>query len=333
MKIRLSASRRFDTRNLRHLPWSGQVAVAQSLGVRAERRIDMSIRIERNRSFASLFGMVLCVVFFIGVLESSSGTGIKEVLYDDYATVLKSYVDDHGMVNYALLKANRKPLDNFILSLSRLDPEAYKRWDNREKMAFWINAYNALTLKAIIDHYPIEASLLKSFVYPRNSIRQIPGVWDKLTFAVMGKEITLDGIEHDTLRAEFNEPRIHVALVCAAMGCPPLRNEPYVGAKLDAQLDDQAANFLKDQTKFRIDRVDNQVYLSSIFDWFGQDFVKAYGTDSEFSGFSPKERAVLNFVIRYLEPGDKAYLLKGRFSIVYLKYDWSLNEQRIGTRS
>jgi hypothetical protein len=249
--------------------------------------------------------------------------------YDDYGMILKGYVDDHGMVNYKGLKADRKPLDNFISSLSRLDTKLYEGWNDKEKIAFWINAYNALTLKAIIDHYPIEAALLKSFVYPKNSIRQIPGVWDKLTFAAMGGDMTLDGIEHETLRAKFDEPRIHVALVCAAMGCPPLRTEPYTGAKLDSQLDDQAAKFLKNPEKFRIDRNNKKVYLSPIFDWFGQDFVKTYGADKEFSGFSGKERAVLNFVSRYLEPADKAYLLKGGFSVEYLSYDWSLNEKEI----
>ena len=289
----------------------------------------MSVNTGTNRFFASLFGIMFWVVILVGGTELSVGSAIAEISFQDYAAVLTSYVDDHGMVDYKGLKANRRPLDNFALSLSRLDPKLYDGWNDREKIGFWINAYNALTLKAIIDHYPIEASLLKSFVYPKNSIRQIPGVWDKLTLAVMGRDIALDGIEHETLRAKFHEPRIHVALVCAAMGCPLLRNEPYTGAKLDSQLDDQATKFLKNPEKFRIDRNNQKVYLSPIFDWFGQDFVKTYGTDKEFSGVSDKERAVLNFVGRYLTPADKAYLLKGGFSIDYLKYDWALNENKI----
>lgn len=288
----------------------------------------MTFKTGRNQFFASLFGIMVWAMVLSSGPELTAGTAIAEISLDDYAAILISYVDDHGMVDYKGLKANRKPLDTFVLSLSRLDLKLYEGWNDKEKIAFWINAYNALTLKAIIDHYPIQASLLKSFVYPKNSIRQIPGVWDKLKFAVMGTDMTLDGIEHETLRAKFNEPRIHVALVCAARGCPPLRNEPYTGAKLDSQLDDQAAKFLKNPEKFRIDRNNQKVYLSPIFDWFGQDFVKTYGTDKEFSGFSEKERAVLNFVGRYLAPADKAYLLKGGFSIEYLKYDWSLNEKK-----
>jgi hypothetical protein len=288
----------------------------------------MNLNTGRNRFFASLFGITFWAAILAGGTELIAGSAIAEISFDDYGAILTSNVDDRGMVDYKGLKANRKPLDNFLLSVSRLDLKLYEGWNDKEKIAFWINAYNALTLKAIIDHYPIQASLLKSFVYPKNSIRQIPGVWDKLTFAVMGRDMTLDGIEHETLRAKFNEPRIHVALVCAAMGCPPLRNEPYTGAKLDSQLDDQAAKFLKNPEKFRIDRNNKKVYLSPIFDWFGQDFVKTYGADKEFSGFSEKERAVLNFVGRHLAPADKAYFLKGGFSIEYLKYDWSLNEKK-----
>ncbi len=292
-------------------------------------KITMNLNFGRNRWLSFLFGVMFGVMILVCGIELRAGTAAAEISFDDYAAVLKSHVDDHGMVNYKGLKANRKPLDDFISSLSRLDPKFYDGWNDKEKIAFWINAYNALTLKAIVDHYPIEASFLKSFVYPKNSIRQIPGVWDKLTFAVMGSNMTLDGIEHSTLRAKFNEPRIHMALVCAAMGCPPLRNEPYTGAKLDAQLGDQAAKFLRNPEKFRIDRNNSKVNLSSIFNWFGQDFVKTYGTVKEFSGFSKKERAVLNFISRYLAPADRAFLLKSGFTIEYLKYDWSLNERKI----
>jgi hypothetical protein len=174
--------------------------------------------------------------------------------YEDYAALLATRVNQRGMVYYQGLKANPQRLHAFLAALADLSPETYQKWSEPEKTALWINAYNALTLKAIIDHYPIRASLFKSLVYPRNSIRQIPGVWDGLRFPVMGKKMTLDEIEHGVLRQEFNEPRIHLALVCAALGCPPLRTEPYEGAKLDRQLNDQARVFLANPHKFRIDR-------------------------------------------------------------------------------
>jgi hypothetical protein len=182
-------------------------------------------------------------------------------------------------------------------------------------------------LKAIIDHYPIKASFWRSLKFPRNSIRQIPGVWTDLKFPVMGQRMTLDEIEHGILRQKFNEPRIHMALVCAAMGCPPLRSEPYVGDKLNDQLNDQARRFLADPKKFKIDRNEGQVALSPIFKWFGEDFIRTYGTNAGFSRFQPKERAVLNFIQNYLSAADQEYLFKGDYAISYLGYDWSLNER------
>ncbi len=246
--------------------------------------------------------------------------------YADYGEVLKAYVNERGLVSYGALKAHRGRLDRFVHSLSTLSPKVYDTWSEREKIAFWINAYNALTLKAIIDNYPIKATFFRSLRFPSNSIRQIAGVWDRLTFTVMGNGMTLDQIEHETLRTKFHEPRIHMALVCAALGCPILRNVPYLAEELDAQLNDQTRRFLGNPEKFGIDRKAGTVHLSSIFKWFGQDFEKDYGTTEKFSRFKGPERSVLNFISGYLNPEDRTYLETGVFSIDYLKYDWSLNE-------
>jgi hypothetical protein len=256
-----------------------------------------------------------------GAVESGSFSD------EPYAAALSKYVDDRGMVNYQKLKVDRRDLDLFAASLARVKPEDNEPRDDKQKIAFWINAYNALTLEAIIRNYPIQSSLLRSVVYPKNSVRQIPGVWDKLRFVVVGREMTLNDIEHGTLRAKFNEPRIHLALVCAAMSCPPLRNEPYTAEKLDQQLDDQARRFLRSPQGFRIDRGESRVYLSAIFKWFGEDFIGTYGTSDKFAGKSDIERAVLNFVSGYVGQIDRDYLLKGSYRIEYLDYDWSLNEQ------
>ncbi|MBI1747529.1 MAG: DUF547 domain-containing protein [Acidobacteria bacterium] len=245
---------------------------------------------------------------------------------DDYARVLKTYVNDQGLVNYKEMKAHSQTLDAFVHALGKLDSKAYDAWTGPEKIAFWINAYNALTLEAIIRHYPIHASVIRSVVFPKNSIRQIPGVWDKRDWLVMGRHVSLDDIEHETLRKQFHEPRIHMALVCASIGCPPLRNELYTGAQLDDQLDDQARRLLTNPQKFRIDRDLGRVYISPLFKWFGEDFVKTYGTGEKFFGHGQTERAVLNFVSRYLEARDRDYLAAGKYRVEYLDYDWSLNE-------
>jgi hypothetical protein len=247
--------------------------------------------------------------------------------YDPYAAVLANYVDDRGLVDYRGLKANSGYLDAFAALLSQVKPDEYDSWNEKQKITFWINAYNALTLEAIVRNYPIDSSLVRSMLYPKNSIRQIPGVWDQLRFVVAGREMTLNDIEHGTLRAKFNEPRIHVALVCAAMSCPPLRREPYTGEQLDQQLEDQARTFLRSPRGLRIERSEGKVYLSSIFRWFGGDFIKTYGTSDKFGGKSDSERAVLNFVSHYVNESDRGFLLRGNYKIKYLDYNWSLNEQ------
>lgn len=247
--------------------------------------------------------------------------------YDDFARVLSTHVDERGLVDYRALKADRAPLDAFITRMAELDRATYDAWPEDARIAFWLNAYNGLTLQTIIDHYPIEAGLLGGLRFPDNSIRQIDDVWSGENHTVMGRRISLDHIEHEILRKDFDEPRIHMALVCAAMGCPELRGEPYVGARLDAQLDDQTDTFVRDPRKFRIDRDDDRVYVSSIFDWFGEDFIGRYLPEHGFEGHSAQQRAFLNFHAQYLDDADARYLRHGDYKVRHLNYDWSLNEQ------
>jgi hypothetical protein len=248
--------------------------------------------------------------------------------YNDFAEALKINVDEAGMVNYKKLKTEPEKLQAFITELGNLDRKDFDKWDDNEKIAFWLNAYNALTLKAIIDNYPIKSSFFKSRIYPKNSIRQIAGVWDKIKFKVMGQNLTLGHIEHKILRVKFDEPGVHVAMVCAAMGCPPLRNEPYTGDKLQEQLDDQARRFLSNSAKFKIARANDRIYLSPIFKWFAVDFIKKHGPKEKIGRHNKEQSAVLNYIASYLDEAQKDYVLTGKFKIKYLKYDWSLNEQQ-----
>ncbi|MDT8272232.1 MAG: DUF547 domain-containing protein, partial [Desulfomonilia bacterium] len=126
---------------------------------------------------------------------------------------------------------------------------------------------------------------------------------------------------------EYNEPRIHMAIVCASMGCAPLRNEPYTGDKLDAQLNDQSMTFLSSPKRLSIDTKEKVVWLSPYFKWFGEDFIKTYGTSDRFPGFNETERASLNFITAYSPDAQRTYLAEGNYTIKYLDYDWSLNEQ------
>jgi len=261
---------------------------------------------------------------FMASLVRAQGTEFSK---DKYAHVLKNYVDQEGLVDYQGLNESRQDLDDFLLAVNNLPPRTFQGWQDEEKISFWIDVYNAFTLKVILDHYPIKSSFLKSLKYPKNSIRQIAGVWDKITFPVMGERMSLDQIEHQILRKEFQEPRIHVALVCAAQSCPPLRQETYEGEMLSEQLDDQTRRFVSGREGFIIDREDNRVYLSSIFKWYGEDFIGVYEPESGYTGLNQKERAVLSFISQYLPDEDQKYLKDGSYKVKYLDYNWTLNEK------
>ena len=279
-------------------------------------------------TFGARNGQAAPVIMTLPIATVAASQAATPFSYQDYAQTLKTYVDDRGMVNYRRLKAKPQSLNAFKRSLSRLDRKVYNSWTDAQKIAFWINAYNGLTLAAIIDHYPIKSRWLASLTYPKNSIRQIKGVWDTLTFTVMGRKVTLEEIEHKILRGRFNEPGIHMALVCAAMSCPQLRNEPFEADRLKEQFADQAKKFIGGRLRFRMDRAKRIVYLSPILDWFGDDFVKRYTPPSGFAGFNKAQRATLYYVSLHLNKANAAFLKNQKYKIKYLDYDWSLNEQK-----
>ncbi len=232
-----------------------------------------------------------------------------------------AHVDDNGLVDYAALAADPADLDAYAAALATLDDDVVNGWDENQQIAFWSNAYNALTLQAIVEAFPLQQPA-DDEGHPRG-IRWIPGVWDQRTFNILGREMTLNDIEHQVLRVEFDEPRIHSALVCAALSCPPLRNEPFTAEHLD----DQTRRFLGHDNRFRIDRDGDKVYVSKILEWYGEDFVFSYEPDEGFTGTNDAERAVMHFISGYVDEGDRTYLEAGDYTIEYLPYDWALNEQ------
>jgi hypothetical protein len=271
----------------------------------------------------------LCAVLMMGIAPVwwgavSCAPAAPQPAYDDYRAVLMGFVDERGLVDYASLRHQRGYIDDFVVYVGRLDPKTYQAWSEANQMAFWINAYNALTLHVIIDHYPITPAT-PNHSYPINSIRQIPNVFDRLRVTVMGQSITLGYIENQHLRRGFKEPRIHMALVCAALSCPKLRIEPYEGAKLDAQLDDQARAFLADPRHFRIDRERNRVRVSEIFRWYADDFAAA--KTGKRDAATVERVALVDFVSRYVSDADRASLAGPAYKIEYAPYDWTLNEQ------
>ena len=268
------------------------------------------------------------LLFIYSALSSEMADSFDHT-HSDFDSLLKSYVHDSRVDYQGIIKSSDK-LDTYLRQLGSVSETSYESWSEEQKLAFWINAYNAFTIKAIVDNYPIKRGLtLKGLFVPSNSILQIPGVWSNLKFRAVGRLVTLEEIEHKILRKQFNEPRIHFAINCASKGCPNLRSEAYRPDIVYQQLESQAIDFINDPVKgVYIDDEKNKVKISKIFKWFGDDFINNYGNTELFSNRNEKDRAVLNVVLRYLQSeAQRNFLLKNNFKISYLGYDWSLNDR------
>lgn len=216
-----------------------------------------------------------------------------------YDSILKKYVLN-GKVDYKSLK-NESKLKLYLDSLSDVSVAEYNSYSKEQKLAFLINAYNAFTIQLILDNYPLK------------SIRNI-GIlplapWKKEFFKLLGDERSLGWIEHEKLRKDFDEPRIHFAIVCASIGCPPLISDAFTPEKLESQLETIKNNFLNDTSKNRYDAESNTLYLSSIFDWFKEDFTKKGN------------------LIDFIQPSIKVKI-GANPKIKYTYYDWNLNEKK-----
>ncbi|MBX7230971.1 MAG: DUF547 domain-containing protein [Bdellovibrionales bacterium] len=218
-----------------------------------------------------------------------------------------TWTNSTSTVNYKDLKSNSKALDHYLKELSEVKSSDFDRWSRNEQLAFLINAYNAWTIKLILENYPVK------------SIKDIGGIfsspWKKKFFKLFDKEASLDWIEHEKIRPIYSEPRIHFALVCASIGCPGIRAEAFIAEKLNQQLDDSTKRFLNDSSRNHYDPAKKELALSSIFKWYKDDFVKAKGT-------------VQAFIFPYMdslksEPSSSVQNL----SIRFLEYNWSLNEK------
>ena len=242
--------------------------------------------------------------------------------YPPYAQALRDHVRP-PKVDYAALKADRAPLDAAVAAFALPTQAEERGWARDERLAFWINAYNAFTLRAIVDHYPIRGSRFS--LAPRSSIRQIDGVWTTLTWQAAGRAVTLDDVEHTILRPQFKEPRVHFAINCASVGCPPLATEPYRAATLDAQLDAAARRYLASPQGLRVEGATLRV--SRIMEWYGEDFVARFAPD-RMGQADRVERAVRGVVERFGPPEAAALAKTASARVRFLDYDWSLNDLR-----
>ncbi len=255
---------------------------------------------------------------------------IAAFFHDKFSDVLNNFVDDKGMVDYKKLRRQRLKLKALIREFDSLNPDEYKSWTKENKIAFWLNAYNIQMLKIITDNYPIQSSRILR-LYPGwgpNSILHIKGIWSEYKFLVMDEEFTLSEIDKRILRKEFDDPRIFFALFRGSLSGPPLRNEPYYGHRLNEQLDDQVRKFLSGPLAFKVDPEKKTVYLSSLFQIssYGREFLAKFAIDKKFKDHDPNTRAVLNFITNYVSPDVVSFLELGRYSIKYMKYDWTIND-------
>lgn len=235
--------------------------------------------------------------FFLLVPENPAAETSRKPDHGIYAELLAMYVKD-GVVDYAGFKKNEKKLDRY---LEIFDFNDIKTLDRGEQMAFYINAYNAWTIKLILSKYPNVESI--------KDLGGFWGPWKKEFVNLHDTVVSLDYIEHDILRPVYKDPRIHFAVNCASKGCPPLIAEPYDGSRLDKQLDRVAHAFINDPERNYL--AGDKLYVSSIFKWFSEDF----------------NDDVIGFFIRYADEPLKKQLQtrKDQIKVKYLSYDWTLN--------
>ncbi len=230
-------------------------------------------------------------------------------------SILDDILSDHvmnGLVDYGALKRDDQ-LDRYLEKLATADLS--KIGQSNEELAFWINAYNAYTLKLVAESYPVKSiKLIDTFGGVAESIKEAKP-WSIRFATVAGTEYTLDEIEHEILRKKFQDPRIHLAIVCAAQSCPLLRDEAYVASKLDAQLDSQGRWFFGWRNQFDLGK--KEARLSRILDWFAEDFGDS---QAELLGFASKfvQEDIAKSLI------DEPY----EWKVSYQVYDWKLNAKK-----
>jgi hypothetical protein len=214
----------------------------------------------------------------------------RTIDHTQWNALLSKYVSKEGKVNYKGFKKDEKALQQYLEVLQKNVPS--DSWTKNEKLAYWINAYNAFTVQLILDHYPVK------------SIKDIKDPWGKEFIAIGNETYSLEDIEHEILR-KMNEPRIHFAINCASYSCPNLLNQAYTTENMDEQLDTAAKHFVNDTSKNSISK--EAVEISKIFDWFSGDF-KINGTLEQFLNKYSDVNINKNVKIKYKE------------------YNWSLNE-------
>jgi len=207
----------------------------------------------------NIFNILVSILFLLGVNSAQS-----QIDYSDFDLLLQKVVKGNN-VNYSKLLENKDLLFSFTNILSEISPDTHPEnfKSKNEQLAYWINAYNAFILKIVVENYPVES--IKDIYFIGFTI------WLHKNM-IGGEEISFKSLEDDIIRDRFQDPRIHFAINCASFSCPPLKSKAYISEILEKQLDESTRSFINDENNFRIDKEQGKVYLSSIFDWYDDDF-------------------------------------------------------------
>jgi len=237
-----------------------------------------------------------------------------------FDAILDTYVRD-GFVYYRALKSDRHRFDAYLAQVAAASIDSEPR---EAQIAFWLNAYDALVLDTVIDHYPIPS---RSAEYPQHSIRQIPGAFERTPHRVAGRTVTLDQIEQ-TILSTFHDPRLYFAIGRGAVGGGRLRSEAFAPERLEAQLAEVAAECASRPQCVQVDREQNKLMANAIFSWREKDFVAAYASAARepFQERSELERAVLGFVWPRMLTTEKEFLSKNQWQMTFKPFDLSLND-------
>lgn len=270
-------------------------------------------REDKRKCIKTLF-LLFSFPFFLSSVFAQT-PGFDHSLFDQF---LKKVVNERGEVNYPAAAQDPSLLKDYLEKLKQVDEAALRQqWPREEKLAFWINAYHAGIIQAVLNHYPVK------------SLLEIPSVWDIDAVQVGSHHYSLNNLRQRELIGVFRDEKIDTALACGARSCPAFSREAYTGPRVEGQLFLAAQRFVNDPALNLIEPQAKKIQISKIFKWHAKDFKLDFSSEERDLRFSEEEYAVLSFLANYLKDESKVqYLEESRYKIKYLDFDWSLNEWR-----
>jgi len=271
-----------------------------------------------------LLSLVLLLAITVGVPAAQEPVAVAvDPLHKPFDEMLDIYVRD-GLVYYYALRQERARFDRYVLALGEVSADTIAKWPQPRQLAYWINAYNAFVLRTVIDGYPIRG---KAPDYPANSIRQLPGAFDRRTFRAGGRQLTLDAIERDVIGG-FDDPRALLALSRGAVGGSRLKSEAFTGDRLDQQLTTMTSELVTRRVLVQVDAANNRLSVNPMFSWREALFTRTLASraPASYASRSPLERAVLALIEPLIVPNEAEFLRRNEFSMVFHDFDWRLND-------